>query len=93
MCVIPGMNSADLVGRFAIDPTTDFSSARAQVAALAGAAPGDKSRLSTTISVRTEGAKASKGDKADKDTGKKKEKRRESGGGDAKRSKKPKTKA
>jgi len=77
------------VGRYAIDPSTDFSSARAQVAALAGAASGDKERLSTTISVRTEGQKAEKA----KDAGKKKEKRRESGGGDAKRSKKPKTKA
>jgi len=44
--------------------------------------------LSTTISVKTDGATGSKGEKE-----KKKEKRRESGGGDAKRSKKPKTKA
>lgn len=57
----------------------DFSSARAQVEALAKAGPGEKGRLSTTISVRGNGgdnvdsAKASKGDK--------KEKRRESSGG------------
>ena len=67
--------------RFAIDSGADFSSAQKQVEALAKAKPEEKSRLSTTISVKT--AKPAETSK--------KEKRRESSGHDSKKSKKPKT--
>jgi hypothetical protein len=74
---------AKRLGRFAIDPSTDFSAARSQVEALAKAAPGDKGRLSTTMSVRSTGVDSDKRDK--------KEKRRESTGGrDGKKAKKAK---
>jgi N-acetyltransferase 10 len=70
---------------FAIDGSADFSSAEAQIKALANATPAEKARLSSTISLKSsapaEGTQPVK--KADK------VKRRESGG-DPKRNKKPK---
>jgi len=84
----------ELIGRYAIDPSADFSSAQAQVAALAKAGPGEKGRLSTMISVRTEQPQEGKGDKDKRAKDGKKEKRRESsGGGDGKKAKKARTKA
>jgi N-acetyltransferase 10 len=80
------------MARFAIDDSTDFSGLEPQVRALADAPPEVKSRLNTTMSVRstapevkeTEGK--DKGKKEDKAKSKGKEakgKRRESGAGDA----------
>ena len=72
------------MAEFAIDGSADFSSAEAQIKALANATPAEKARLSSTISLKsgapTETVQPKKADKV---------KRRESGG-DAKRSKKPK---
>jgi N-acetyltransferase 10 len=72
------------MSEFAIDGSADFSSAEAQIKALANATPAEKARLSSTISLKsgatTETAQPKKADKV---------KRRESGG-DAKRNKKPK---
>jgi hypothetical protein len=79
--------------RFAIDGSTDFSLAQAQVQALADATPEQKSRLSTTISVKTAPGPSKDGDKEGRDgKGEKvkkggKERRRESEGGDGKRKK------
>lgn len=79
-----------LTYRFAIDGSTDFSSAEAQVKALANATPAERARLSTTISVKNNDA-VDVPPKADKKRDK--EKRRESGGGDSKKHKKSKVKA
>lgn len=85
------------MSRFAIDDSTDFSALEPQVRALADAPPEVKSRLNTTMSVRTTAAEPadveekSKSKKDDKSKGKGKDggkgKRRESGGGDAGRKK------
>jgi N-acetyltransferase 10 len=78
--VLKGLDMAE----FAIDGSADFSSAEAQIKALANATPAEKARLSSTISLKSGPAvEAEKPKKADK------VKRRESGG-DAKRNKKPK---
>lgn len=76
--------------RFAIEGNPDFSGAEAQIKALANATPAEKARLSTTISVKNKNPIETV-TKQDKKGGK--EKRRESGGGDAKKHKKPKVKA
>jgi N-acetyltransferase 10 len=73
------------MSQFAIDGSADFSSAEAQIKALANATPTEKSRLSSTVSLKSSAAAEAKPTKkADK------VKRRESGGGDAKKNKKPK---
>jgi N-acetyltransferase 10 len=78
--VLKGLDMAE----FAIDGSADFSSAEAQIKALANATPAEKARLSSTISLKSGPAvEVEKPKKADK------VKRRESGG-DAKRNKKPK---
>ena len=72
------------MSQFAIDGSADFSSAEAQIKALANATPAEKSRLSSTVSLKSSAAtEAQPSKKADK------VKRRESGG-DAKKNKKPK---
>ena len=92
-----------LTNRFAIDDNTDFSTLEPQVRALADASPGERERMSRTMSVRGEApataasAKSSGADEGSK-KGKKdgsgkgrsaggKDKRRESGGGDGGRKK------
>lgn len=73
------------MAEFAIDGSTDFSGAEAQIKALANATPAERARLSTTISL-----KATPADMSDNKDAKKQEKvkRRESGGRDAKKLKK-----
>jgi len=53
--------------RFAIDGSADFSPADSHIRSLASAPPEVKSRLSTTISVKTQSMPAVNGDKVDKD--------------------------
>lgn len=78
--------------RFAIDGSTDFSTAQNHVKAL-GEAPADlRSRLSTTVSVKAPATTLSEvevGKKEKKEGGK--EKRRDSGKSDGKRHKKVKS--
>jgi N-acetyltransferase 10 len=56
-----------MIFRFAIDGSADFSSADSHIQSLASAPPDVKSRLSTTISVKTQPLPVINGDKGDKD--------------------------
>lgn len=89
----PCISSLAHICRFAIDDSADFTSVEPQVRALADASPEARSRLNTTMSVRSNApqasgdlqAKTKKGGKGKDGQGK--ERRRESGGGDGKRKK------
>jgi N-acetyltransferase 10 len=81
--LLDGLDMAE----FAIDGSADFSSAEAQIKALANATPAEKARLSSTITLKGSADSPKPAKKVEKG------KRRESGGGDAKKHKKPKTKA
>jgi len=71
---------AEFKHRYAIDGTADFTSAEPQIQALATADPNLKSRLSTTISLKTAAPDVGKGAPKGAEKGEKgKEKRKDSG--------------
>lgn len=78
------LGSVDMA-QYAIDPQADFSSAEAQVQAIANAGEGDRARLSTTVSIKGAAPDLS----AVNGSSEKKEKRKDKSGEAGKKHKKP----